>query len=93
MRELDINKWQTDAGNILSGRERDFMTFETGGISVHIPVETIKSDDGRYGAAIIFGDYLKWSDGRLLNSHDVAYIKREIASVFDKTGYHYRFEP
>ncbi len=93
MKEIGVNKWETDSGHVISGQERDYITFDEGTKSVRLPVETIVSKDGRYGSAIVFGKYLKWSDGSLLAPDDIKSIKADISSVFNLTGYYYKFEP
>jgi hypothetical protein len=93
MKKLDVNMYQMDDGVIISARERDFMTYNEGVRFVRIPLETIKTGNDKYGAAVIFGRYLKWSTNEPLTEQDIEKIKLNITEICNNTGYQYQFEP
>ena len=92
LKQLGVNRWQLEDGVIISRRERDFMVYDDGSRSVRIPLETI-SVSGRFGAAVIFGRYLKWSTDESLTEQDIEKIKANITLIGQSTGYLYEFEP
>ncbi len=92
MKKLAPNKYEMDDGTIVSRQERDFVTYADQSKSVRIPVEAIKNKAGKRGMAVIFGRYLKWSDGSPLSGTDIATVRQKISAAFDTDDYYCDFQ-
>jgi len=90
VKQIGINIWQMDDGTVISGREKDFLTYNEGSRFLKIPVEIIVKDiinKRVFGTAIYLNNKFKWSNNENVTDDEISTIKNNISKIGNSLGY------